>query len=547
MISSTSWGELSNTGQLIPLKLRLRESKMCVYKINMISRLFTATTQGIQAQIIEVEVDLSPSLPMMVVVGLADKAVQESKERIRSGIKQSGYEFPLGKITINLAPADIVKSGSSFDVPMAVGILRLSGEIIGNISEKSIFLGELALDGGVRKVNGVLTICLWAKHNGFTEVFVPTENLSEASLITGITIRPFSKLSELVLHLNNKCLITPIEPISISSLMESESHDADTLFPNDIAYVKGQAVAKRALEIAASGGHNVLLIGQPGSGKTLLARSYSTILPRLTEHEIIESTQLYSVAGLLKSGEIITKRPFRAPHHSSSHVALVGGGSKIRPGEISLAHRGVLFLDEFPEFGRETIEALRQPLEDGFVTISRASGSVEYPSRFYLIAAANPTPSGFDVDDPDGANIPQNRAAVARYQAKFSGPILDRIDLQVDVNRPTKDELQTMDLGEKSVDIAKRVQKARDIQTKRFEKENIVTNGEMSLRLVEKYCVLDEPCKKLMSQAIDKFKLSARSYVRILKLSRTIADLDDSENILLRHLAESLQYRGRWG
>jgi magnesium chelatase family protein len=314
-----------------------------------------------------------------------------------------------------------------------------------------------------------------------------------------------------------------------------------------MAYIKGQKVAKRALEIAASGGHNVLLIGAPGSGKTMLARSYPTILPKMTEAEVLEVTQIYSVAGLLSGGKIILERPFRAPHHSSSHISLIGGGSKLRPGEVSLAHRGVLFLDEFPEFDREAIEALRQPLEDGFVTISRASGSVCYPSRFYLIIAANPTPSGFAEDDPLASYKPQNRAAIARYQAKFSGPILDRIDLQVEVDRPNKTDLQTNELAEPSRQIYERVQAARDIQTQRFATEGIHTNAEMTSALIRKYCQLDSDGEKLLNQAIDKFHLSARAYMKILKLSRTIADLDGSSKIQVKHLAESLQYRGRWG
>jgi len=516
----------------------------------MITKILTATTLGLQAQLIECEIDLAPALPGIVIVGLPDKAVSESKERIRASIKQSGYEFPLGRVTINLAPADITKVGSGFDLPIAIGILALTGFIKHKLPDKSLFLGELSLDGQIRPVSGVLTICLWAKKQGYTQIFLPKSNQLEASLVSGLDTFGVESLSELVNHLNGINLIPVIPKTDFSKIINSEKQSQNIMdkkvLPNDFAYIRGQEMAKRALEIAASGGHNVMFIGQPGSGKTLLARSYPTILPQMTEAEILEVTQIYSVAGLLNNQKVITHRPFRAPHHTASHIALVGGGSKLRPGEISMSHRGVLFLDEFPEFGRETIEALRQPLEDGWVTISRASGSVEYPSRFYLLAAANPTPSGFDPDDQDALNRPQNKAAILRYQAKFSGPILDRIDLHVDVNRPQKDELQNKALGTTSAEIALRVQKARDIQTKRFEGLGIQTNSEMNLAMIEKFCHLDKESEKILSMAIDKYKLSARSYMRLLKLSRTIADLAGSENIKSNHLAESLQYRGRW-
>ncbi len=515
----------------------------------MITKLFTATTIGLEAQKIEVEIDLSPALPTMVVVGLPDKAVQESKERVKAAIKQSGYEFPLGKLTVNLAPADIYKSGSGFDLPIAIGILRLMGYVDSDLPQDALFLGELSLDGSLRPINGVLTICLWVRKHGFKQVFIPKDNSQEGALVSGLEVFPVDNLKQLTAHLNNLQRINPVKPLDLTTLVKetADKENSEGYYPNDMAYIKGQKVAKRALEIAASGGHNVLFIGAPGSGKTMLARSYPTILPRMTESEILEVTQIYSVVGLLRNGEIILQRPFRSPHHSSSHISLVGGGTKLRPGEISLAHRGVLFLDEFPEFDRESIEALRQPLEDGFVTISRANGTVVYPSRFYLLAAANPTPSGFDTDDPAALNKPQNKAAIAKYQAKFSGPILDRIDIQVQVDRPSKEELQTDEMAEPSKEIYKRVQKARDIQTKRFESENIHTNAEMNAAMIRKYCKLDSAGEKLLNQAIDKFKLSARAYMKILKLSRTIADLAGSDKIEFSHLAESLQYRGRWG
>jgi magnesium chelatase family protein len=513
----------------------------------MITTIHSVSTLGLSCSKIDIEVDISPSLPTIIMVGLPDKAVQESKERVRTSIKHSGFEFPLGKITVNLAPADTAKSGSGFDLPISLGILEVSGLLKNRLPQKSIFIGELGLDGSLRPVPGVLTSCLWARANGYETVFIPFANSPEASLVRGIEILPCKTLREVVNHIENNQKITPIVPLDLSNQSHASNPSVDGLYSNDMAYVRGQIVAKRALEIAASGGHNVLFIGSPGSGKTLLARAFPTILPAMTEKEIIETTQIYSSAGLLKGKHLLLERPFRSPHHTSSHISLVGGGSKLRPGEISLAHRGVLFLDEFPEFSRESIETLRQPLEDGHVTISRATGSVKYPSEFILVAAANPTPSGFDINDPTAINKPQNTMAIKKYQAKFSGPILDRIDMQVEVDRPTKGEIQSNSLSEPSLEIAKRVQLARDIQTKRFENTTISTNSEMNLAQVQSYCPLNEESKQLLDKAMDVYHLSARSYIRILKLSRTIADLEQVEHIQKHHIAESLQYRGKWG
>jgi magnesium chelatase family protein len=486
----------------------------------------------------------------VIIVGLPDKAVQESRERIRASIKESGFEFPLGKVTINLAPAGVAKSGTCLDLPIALGLLSLTGAIKGVgaqalSSKENLFIGEMALDGSLRGVSGVLNICLWASKNGIKRIYVPMQNSKEASLVSGIEIYPVSSLKELVEHLNGTNLIQKLEPIDLSKYISLNSDQDDELKDNDMAYIRGQLMAKRALEICASGGHNLMLVGQPGSGKTLLARSYPTILPNLTEKEMLEIMEIYSSSGLLQPNSLILKRPFRSPHHSASHVALVGGGSALRPGEVSLAHRGILFLDEFPEFGRSTLEALRQPLEDGFVQISRAAGTAVYPAKFYLLAAANPTPSGYKQGDPDSTSSGSSQNSLARYQAKFSGPIMDRIDIHVEVNRPTTEELQSSELSESSASVKKRVQAARDIQSKRFENEGINSNAEMSLPLIKKYCVLDEKCEKLMAQAVEKFKLTGRGYMRLLKVSRTIADLEGSESIEVRHIAESLQYRAK--
>ncbi len=507
----------------------------------MITKTLTAITQGLNTQPIQVEIDLSSGLPQIIVVGLPDKSVSESKERLRTALKESGFEFPLGRITFNLAPANVAKSGSGLDLAMAVGLLEVIG-IIPKLPENSLFLGELALDGKLRAIPGILNIALWAREQGIQHFFCPDANKDELSLISNLNIFPISSLTEIVQHLQNKKLINILAVRNLAELQAGfKLHSS-----KDLCFVKGQAVAKRALEISASGGHNLLLIGSPGSGKTMLARCLPGILPALSEAEVLEVTRIYSIAQLLPESQLVLERPFRSPHHTSSQISLIGGSSKLRPGEISLAHRGVLFLDEFPEFKRETLESLRQPLEDGHVNISRAFGSVSFPAKFTLVAAANPTPSGFSNANNPQANQNHSSKHIAKYEAKFSGPILDRIDLRVEVNNPSKDELGSLVDAESSLEVAKRVAKARQIQQHRLSQFGLYTNSEMGSGEVKKFCKLSPDSTSLLNKAIDKYNLSARSYNRILKLSRTIADLAGSENIETLHLAESLQYRGRF-
>lgn len=512
----------------------------------MLSKVYSAAIVGLEGVLVEVEVDIqSQGLPSFTIVGLPNKAVDEAKERVRSAIKNTGCDFPQKRITVNLAPADLPKEGASYDLPIAIGILIASGQINIDISEM-FFSGELSLDGRLRHTNGILPQVLMAKQKKFKKIFIPKINSEETLVITGIEIFPVETLLLLLRHFTKETLIKAVRPRSLKSYMKNKNYEFDM---KDIA---GQEQAKRALEIAAAGGHNVLLKGPPGAGKTLLARTLPSILPELTLNEALEVTKIYSISGLLENESIITKRPFRSPHHTTSHIGLIGGGANPKPGEISLAHRGILFLDEFPEFQRHVLEALRQPLEDGFVTISRALGRITFPSKFVLFAAQNPCPCGYFGDNTHECKCAPSQ--ILKYQKKISGPMLDRIDIHLNVpavkveKLTSKEKLQI----ETSQDIRKRVQKARDIQTKRFSakgefassgKNTISSNAEMSNKDIKKYCQLSNDCLNLLKMAVLKMQLSARSYQRVLKLSRTIADLENSKEIKPNHIAESLQYR----
>ena len=506
----------------------------------MVNRVRTATVIGLDAYEVLVETDVTNSLPGMSVVGLPDVAVNEARDRVKSAIKNSGYTFPSKKVVINLAPADLKKTGTSFDLPIAIGILTEEEVLSQEVLKDYAFIGELSLDGAIRSVNGVLPLVLGLKEAGVKNVIVPLDNAKEAALNGSVKVFGAENLNQVVEHFAETKL--PEVNIDVEAYLASRQLED---YPFDFKDVKAQHKAKKALEIAAAGGHNILMIGSPGSGKTLMAKCFASILPPLELSEALELTKIYSVCGLLSKDEpLMNIRPYRAVHHTASANGIIGGGSTPKPGEITLANRGVLFLDEMVEFPRNVLEVLRQPLEDGEIVISRAQHSIKYPAKFMLVGAMNPCPCGFFGDKEKQCSCSDFQRA--RYIAKLSGPLLDRIDIQIDVPRLTSAELISSNTEEESSSVIReRVIKARKIQSERYKNDKILTNSELTSELVKKYCVLDEKSLSLLKTAAVQYKLSGRRYDRILKLARTIADLNASENIQLAHVMTALQYRGR--
>ena len=507
----------------------------------MLAKINSCAVIGLEGTIVEVEVDSSRGLSSFTLVGLPDAAVKESAERVRTAIKNSGLHYPTNRITVNLAPADLRKVGPSYDLPIALGILAASEQVMGGELEGALVLGELALDGAVRHVRGVLPMSAMARDKGYRRVFVPAADAPEAALVPGVEVVAVNTLADLASALNGLLTLPAVAPDPPDSMALDKAAQVSI---TDFREIKGQEVAKRALEVAAAGGHNVLMAGSPGGGKTLLARALPGILPGLTIEEALEVTRIYSVADMLPPDTpLIRARPFRAPHHTISHAGLVGGGKIPHPGEITLAHRGVLFLDELPEFDSRALEVLRQPMEDKFVSIGRAAGTLTFPANFMLVAAMNPCPCGWYGDPIKPCT--RSPAMISRYQHRISGPLLDRIDIHLDVSRVDYEKLSDARTGEASEVIRKRVQAARDRQAQRFKGTPLACNADMGVADVRVHCALDDAGRGLMKAAMNQLQMSARAFHRVLKLARTIADLTGSEVIKVAHLAEALQYRPR--
>ncbi len=500
----------------------------------MLAKVHSCAVVGLEGAIVEVEVNVTPGMPSFTIVGLPDTAVQESRQRVSAAVRNAGFYFPSKRVMVNLAPASIRKEGPAYDLPIALGLLLALQHLRPGCLDGGIAVGELSLDGSLRHVRGVLPMAAYGNQEGFHTFFCPAQDAREAALISSLDVIPAGSLTQLANHLNGMDLV----PV----FSNSDLHLEEPVNVVDFREIKGQEHVKRSLEVAAAGGHNALMIGPPGSGKTLLARSLPSILPRLTIEEALDVTRVYSVADQLPQDQaLISTRPFRAPHHTISHAGLVGGGNWPRPGEISLAHRGVLFLDELPEFGTRVLEVMRQPLEDRVVTISRARGSLSFPANFMLLAAMNPCPCGYHGDDRHSCTCSPGQ--VTRYQKRLSGPLLDRIDIHIDVPRVDFEKLSDDRLGEPSANIRERVEAARVVQRSRFPGEEVLYNSDFGPAELRRFCGLDDKTREIVRQAMRRYSLSARGYHRVLKLARTIADLAGEEKIGTTHLAEALQYR----